>query len=181
MKEKSTHFKYAENGELINIPSPTSSKSDFDFYGGKWKIRNKRLKTRLNNCIEWIEFEAKQDCNLVLNGFGNVDYFYATFDGEPFEGMSLRFFDPKTKLWSIYWSDVTKTGILEPPVLGSFYGNLGVFYTKDTFNEKEILVKFEWDKSDLDNPTWRQGFSDDEGVTWEWNWYMYISKDHSKD
>jgi len=113
---------------------------------------------------------------IVLNGLGNIDHFYATFDGAPFEGISLRFFDPTTKLWSIYWSDVGKTGILEPPVLGSFYGDLGIFYTKDIFNEKEILVKFEWDKTDPFNPTWKQGFSEDKGKTWEWNWYMFMSK-----
>lgn len=176
MSVNAKHYKYTEEGKLINIPSSTSSKHDFDFYVGNWNIRNRRLKTRLNNCTEWIEFDAKQDMKLVLDGLGNMDHFYASFDGEPFEGMSLRFFDQKTKLWSIYWSDVTKTGILEAPVLGSFYENLGVFYTKDTFEAKEILVKFEWDKSDPNNPIWRQGFSEDNGETYEWNWYMYMSK-----
>lgn len=171
-----THFKFSNSGDLINIPSPTSSKTDFDFYEGNWKIRNRRLKSRLKNNDEWIEFDAIQNCNIVLNGLGNIDHFHATFDGEPFEGMSLRFFDPKSNLWSIYWSDVTKTGILEPPVLGSFYGDIGYFYTKDSFEGREILVKFEWDKTDPINPIWRQAFSDDNGLTWEWNWYMYITK-----
>ena len=176
MAKEIQQYKFSDSGELINIPSPTSSKEDFNFFAGNWTIRNKRLKTRLNNCTEWIEFEAKQDMHIILHGLGNIDHFHATFDGEPFEGMSLRFFDQKTKLWSIYWNDVTKGGILEPPVLGSFYGDLGVFYTKDTFNGEEILVKFEWDKSDPNNPVWRQGFSNDNGRSFEWNWYMYISK-----
>lgn len=125
--EEKEYFEFLDNGELINIPSPTSSKEDFDFYEGNWNILNRRLKSRLNNCTEWIEFEATQKMNIVLNGLGNIDHFYATFDGQPFEGMSIRFFDQETKLWSIYWSDVNKSGILEPPVLGSFYGDLGVF------------------------------------------------------
>jgi len=177
MAQEQEHFKYSEDGALINIPSPTSSKSDFDFFEGNWKIRNRRLKSRLDNCTEWIEFDASQKMNIVLSGLGNIDHFYATFEGKPFEGMSIRFFDQETKLWSIYWSDVNKTGILEAPVLGSFYGDLGIFYTKDIFNNKEILVKFEWDKADPNNPVWRQGFSEDNGENWEWNWYMYISKD----
>ncbi len=176
MSKNNEYFRFSEEGKVINIPSPTSSKSDFDFYEGSWTIRNKRLKTRLNNCTEWIEFDATQDMRMVLNGLGNIDHFYATFDGEPFEGMSLRFFDPKTKLWSIYWSDVSKTGVLEAPVLGSFYGDLGIFYTNDVFEGRAIIVKFEWDKTDPENPIWRQGFSEDKGETWEWNWYMYISK-----
>ena len=56
MGQDSEQFKVLENGEIVNIPSPTSSKSDFDFFVGNWEIRNKRLKTRLNNCDEWIEY-----------------------------------------------------------------------------------------------------------------------------
>ena len=40
------------------IASATSSKNDFDFYEGKWNIHNRKLKSRLNNCTEWLEFEA---------------------------------------------------------------------------------------------------------------------------
>ncbi len=32
------------NGELIIIASSTSSKHDFDFYEGKWKLRNQKTK-----------------------------------------------------------------------------------------------------------------------------------------
>jgi len=176
MTPQNNHFEFADNNELINIASPTSSKNDFDFYKGSWKIRNKKLKTRLNNCQDWIEFDATQDCRIILNGLGNIDHFYASFDGEPFEGMSFRYFDQETKLWSIYWHDVTRSGKMDPPVFGSFYGDIGYFYTKDTFEDKDILVKFEWDRSDINNPIWRQAFSEDNGATWEWNWYMYISK-----
>ncbi|MFT6810654.1 MAG: hypothetical protein ACJA01_003899 [Saprospiraceae bacterium] len=176
MAQEDKHYKFLENGDLINIPSPSSSQEDFNFHLGNWKIRNRRLKTIFDDCTEWFEFEATQDMRIVLNGLGNVDHFHASFDGKPFEGMSMRFFDPISRLWSIYWSDVSKTGVLEPPVLGSFYGDLGIFYTKDNFNGKEILVKFEWDKTDLNNPIWRQGFSEDNGGSWEWNWYMYLSK-----
>jgi len=177
MTQNTEHYIFLADGTLQNIPSSTSLQHDFDFYVGKWKIRNRKLKTRLNNCTEWEEFDAKQEMRIILNGLGNIDDFHATFDGEPFVGMSLRLFDPKTRLWSIYWADVNKTGLLEAPVQGSFHGSVGVFCTKDTFHGKDILVKFEWDKTDPENSVWRQAFSDDKGETWEWNWYMYISRD----
>lgn len=170
------YFKILDDGTIENIPSVTSSKTDFDFYQGKWKIKNKKLKTRLTNCNEWIEFDAKQTMYLTLDGLGNIDHFYATFDTTPFEGMSIRLFNPQTKLWAIYWAD-NNSGTLQPPVYGSFFGNLGVFVTRDQFDGKDIIVKFEWDKSDPENPIWRQAFSPDNGNTWEYNWYMYISKD----
>jgi len=163
------------NGDLIITPSITSSKHDFDFFEGKWKLHNKKLKSRLTHCTEWIEFESTQEMYIVLNGIGNIDNFLATFDGHPFEGMTIRLFNPKTKLWSIYWAD-SNEGKLDPPVLGSFENNVGHFITKDKFNDKNILVVFRWDARIKDKPVWSQAFSEDNGKTWEWNWYMYMTR-----
>ena len=166
---------FAANGDLLITPSATSSKHDFDFFEGKWQLKNKKLKSRLANCTEWIEFESTQEMYSVLNGLGNIDNFLASFDGEPFEGMTVRLFNPNTKLWSIYWAD-SNLGQFDPPVLGSFENKVGHFVTKDTFNNKPILVIFRWDARDADNPVWSQAFSDDNGENWEWNWYMYMSR-----
>jgi hypothetical protein len=163
------------NGELIITASPTSSKNDFDFFQGKWKLRNKKLKSRLNQCTEWTTFESTQEMYTVLNGIGNIDNFLATFNGEPFEGTTVRLFNPKTRLWSIYWADSSQ-GKFDPPVLGSFENNAGHFFTKDIFNGKEILVIFRWDARDQDNPVWSQAFSHDKGKSWEWNWFMYMTR-----
>ncbi|MGZ8550160.1 MAG: hypothetical protein ACXWV2_05845 [Chitinophagaceae bacterium] len=161
--------------ELHIVPSATSSANDFDFFAGHWNIHNRRLKTRLNGCTDWIEFEACQEMRTILNGIGNIDNFKTTLDGCPFEGMTLRLFNPITKLWSIYWADSNK-GVLDPPVVGSFENNIGLFYGNAIFNEKLILVKFRWDKADVARPVWSQAFSEDNGKTWEWNWYMYMTK-----
>ncbi|WP_431244602.1 hypothetical protein ACQ9BO_10155 [Flavobacterium sp. P21] len=128
-------IKFDENGELIIIASESSSKDDFDFFQGKSFIRNKKLKQRFANCTEWIEFPSTQEMYKILNGIGNIDNFLATFDGEPFEGMTVRLFNPKTRLWSIYWSD-SNTGILDKPVVGSFENNIGHFFQKMFMKEK---------------------------------------------
>ncbi|MDQ6469140.1 hypothetical protein RB619_00705 [Flavobacterium sp. LHD-80] len=166
---------FDENGELIINASESSSKDDFDFFQGKSNIRNKKLKQRLVNCTEWIEFPSTQEMYKILHGIGNIDNFLATFDGEPFEGMTVRLFNPKTKLWSIYWSD-SNTGVLDKPVVGSFENNIGHFFSKDIFEEKNVIQVFRWDARDKDNPVWSQAMSDDNGKTWEWNWYMYMTK-----
>lgn len=166
---------FDQNGELVITASPNSSKHDFDFYQGKWKLHNKKLKSRLTNCTEWTEFESTQEMYKVLNGLGNVDNYLATFNGVPFEGMSVRLFNPKTKLWSIYWADSSE-GVLQPAVVGSFENNVGHFFTKDTFNDRKIIVVFRWDVRDKENPIWSQAFSADNGKTWEWNWYLYFTK-----
>ena len=162
-------------GELIIEPAISSSKHDFDFFEGKWKLQNKKLKSRLSGCDEWIEFESTQEMYKVLNGIGNIDNFLATFDGQSFEGMTVRLFNPKTTLWSIYWAD-SGEGKLDPPVVGSFENKVGHFFTKDILNGKNVLLVFRWDARDQENPVWSQALSDDNGTTWEWNWYMYMSK-----
>jgi hypothetical protein len=149
-------------------PSPTSSKDDFDYLVGKWKLNDKRLKTRLNNSTEWIEYESTVEMHKLLNGIGNMDVYRTNFGGKPYEGVALRLFNPKTRLWSIYWAD-GNTGTMDPPMVGSFDGNIGIFYCKDTFNGKPVIVLFHWDKTDKDNPVWSQAFSPDNGKTWEWN------------
>lgn len=169
------NFILNNSGVLTINPSSKSTKNDFDFFVGEWKIKNKKLKDRLSNCNDWVEFEATQECHQVLRGIANTDDFLAEFDGVPFEGMTLRLFNPKTKLWSIYWAD-SNMGVLDKPVVGSFENNIGLFYAKDIFHDKEILVVFKWDKTDVNNPVWSQAFSEDNGKSWEWNWFMYMSR-----
>ena len=168
-------FKINGKGELEIFASQSSSHTDFDFYIGKWNIRNRKLKERLNNCKEWTEFNSTDDTTHLLNGFANMNKFSATFDSEPFEGIAIRLFNSKTKLWNIYWADSDNVSF-DPPMVGSFDGNIGKLYCKDTFMGQDILVLFHWDKTDIDNPIWSQAFSTDSGMTWEWNWYMYASR-----
>ena len=168
--EKMVNATLDKNGELLVTASKTSSANDFNFLTGKWTMHNKKLKSRLNNCTEWEEFESTdENLGTILNGLGNMDFYRTTFDGKPFEGLTLRLFNPETRLWSLYWVP-SNTGVLDPPVVGSFEGNVGMFYGKDTFQGKPILVVFKWDKTDPDNPVWSQAFSPDNGATWEWNY-----------
>lgn len=168
-------IKFDDKDELLITASSGSSRHDFDFFEGKWILHNKKLKTRLNGCTEWAEFASTQEMYKVLHGIGNIDNYLATFDGVAFEGMSVRLFNPKTKLWSIYWA-YSNEGVLQPAVVGSFENNVAHFFTKDTFNSKNIVVVFRWDVRDREKPIWSQAFSEDKGKTWEWNWYMYFSR-----
>ncbi len=163
--------------ELNIIPSKTSSSNDFDFFVGKWRVHNRKLNKRLADCDEWTEFEALSECRKILNGFGNTDSFKTDFAGELFEGMTLRLFDPNTKLWCIYWADSQKV-VLDVPQIGSFENNVGEFYARDVFEGKPIVVKFKWDATNHNVPVWSQAFSEDNGKTWEWNWYMTFYKEN---
>lgn len=160
------------SGDLEIQASRTSSQKDFDFLFGKWTMDNRRLKTRLNNCTEWVEYKSTdENFGSILNGLANMDIYKTTYNqvnNKPYEGITLRLFNPQTKLWSLYWVD-SNLGVLDPPVVGSFEGNVGTFYCKDVFQGKQILVMFKWDKTDPNNPVWSQAFSEDNGATWEMN------------
>ncbi len=149
----------------------TGTARDFDFFMGCWDVRNRRLRERLAGSEEWDEFEATGVARPILGGMGNEDEFRTDYDGG-FIGMSFRFFDPKRKVWSIYWADTRRCGELDPPVFGTFSGDTGVFEGEDTFEGKPILVRFTWSRVTTETPRWEQAFSDDGGETWETNWIM---------
>jgi hypothetical protein len=144
---------------------------DFDFFMGRWKVHNRWLKKRLAGSDEWEEFEAKSIARPLLDGLGNEDEFRTDHAGG-FIGMSFRFFDPKTERWSIYWADTRRPGVLDPPVLGAFSDDIGVFQGEDTFEGRPILVRFIWSRTTTGTPRWEQAFSEDGGETWETNWIM---------
>ncbi|HZJ58718.1 MAG TPA: hypothetical protein VFD24_00520 [Chitinophagaceae bacterium] len=162
------------NGNLLIKASLTSSPNDFDFLVGKWKMYHRRLNKRLENCKEWTEFESVDSNYKILSGTADMDIYSTTqmpgLEGKLFEGITLRLFDPKTRLWRLYWV-ASNVGVLDPPVVGSFEKNVGHFFAKDTFNGKNIIMVFRWDVRDKDHPIWSQAFSQDNGKTWEWNWY----------
>jgi hypothetical protein len=166
--------KFDAKGGLIITASATSANNDFDFLAGKWKMYHRRLNKRLVNCRDWTEFVSWDENESILAGKGNVDTYRTSempgMEGQAFEGFTLRTYDPKNRLWSLYWV-ASNEGVLDPPMVGSFENNIGHFFCKDTYNGKPVLVVFRWDARNKERPIWSQAFSADNGKTWEWNWY----------
>lgn len=162
-------------GDLKITASASSSPTDFDFLVGKWKMHNRHLDKRLADCHDWTEFDSLDANTKMLNGAADMDTYSTTefpgLKGKLFEGLTLRLFDPKTRLWSLYWI-ASNTGTIDPPVVGSFDENgVGHFFGKDTLNGKPILVVYRWDARNKSRPIWGQAFSPDDGKTWEWNFF----------
>jgi len=155
-------------GQLIIEASATSSKHDFDYLVGNWKLKNRKLKSRLTGSTEWLSFESKVEMHQILDGVGNIDRYTDSASGKPYEGVALRLFNNTTKLWSIYWAD-SNSGSLDPPVVGSFTDKIGHFFARDTYKGQPIIVVFRWDARNPLRPIWSQAFSTDGGKTWEWN------------
>ena len=149
---------------------------DFDFWLGSWKVHNRRLRERLADSDEWDEFEATATARPILDGLGNEDEFRTDWNGG-FVGMSFRFFHPTTGLWAIYWADSRRSGLLDPPVIGAFDGDVGTFEGQDTFRGRPIVVRYTWSGVTTPTPRWEQAFSDDGGETWETNWVMDFTRE----
>ena len=147
---------------------------DFDFWFGHWNIRNERLKQRLVGSQDWETFDAVGDCHAILGGIGNMDSFDSNWNGG-FRGMSLRLFDLEKKQWSIWWTS-SRTGRLEPPVVGVFRDGVGTFEGDDTQDGRPVRLRFTWSHITPTGAHWEQAMSADSGATWETNWRMYMTR-----
>jgi len=161
---------------------PTATRDgshDFDFLYGKWKMPNHRLLKRLANSHDWEDFISYDECRPLPGGIGNEDFF-KTDHWKDFVGMTTRTYDPKTGIWRIYWVDNRfSAGIIEPPVVGKFEGNVGIFEGPDTFDGKPIIVRFTWTvhpKGSQVVADWAQAYSTDGGKSWETNWRMDFTR-----
>src|SRR5207253_9792903 len=127
---------FDDKGDLKITASATSSPSDFDFLVGKWKMHNRRLNKRLENCKDWTEFDSSDENSKTLSGTADMDIYSTTKmpgqEGKRFEGLTLRLFNPNTRLWCLYWA-ACNPGVLVPPVVGSFEYNVVLFFYMYTF------------------------------------------------
>jgi hypothetical protein len=151
--------------------TPNDGRHDFDFLVGAWNIANHRQKN--GSHTEWVDFPATTVCRLIIKGLGNMDEMTLPNNGQ---GTSLRFFDPTTKEWSIYWA-TSRRGLVLPPVIGHFENGVGLFYSNDVdADNKPVKVRFKWSDVSAKSARWEQAFSQDNGKTWELNWIMTFTR-----
>jgi len=174
--ELSTGQSNQDSGRGLNQTiSATSGVHDFDFLVGRWRVHHRKLKERLANNHEWIEFEGTLNSQPLMGGYSNVDDLILEVPGAPYRGVALRSFDSKTQQWSIWWLDSrTPLGPLDPPMRGTFQNGVGTFYADDTFNGKPVRIRFIWSKITSTTCHWEQAYSPDGGKTWETNWVQDI-------
>ncbi|MHB8814906.1 MAG: hypothetical protein ACYDAE_16750 [Steroidobacteraceae bacterium] len=161
-------------------PRVRDGSHDFDFLYGKWRMPNSRLVKRLAGSHEWAGFVTCDEAKPLPGGLGDMDVFRANY-WPNFVGITVRTYDPQTGLWRLYWVDNRFAhGAIEPPVIGKFKGNVGVFEGNDTFDGRPIVVRFIWTLNPKGSKVvakWQQAFSTDGGKTWEVNWRNEIIRD----
>ena len=108
------------------------------------------------------------------SGAADMDTYSTTqfpgLEGKLFEGLTLRLFDPKTRLWSLYWI-ASNTGTIDPPVVGSFEKRRRAFLRKRHTQRQAHHRRLPLGCAKQGCPVWGQAFSADNGKTWEWNFF----------
>ncbi|CAM5537557.1 hypothetical protein [Streptomyces aurantiogriseus] len=151
-----------------------STPHDFDFFHGDWHGVHRRRADFLDPDSPWgAEFTSTSRCWPLFDGAANVDEVDMPHLGS--KGLTLRLFDPSTRQWSLHWSSST-SGRLFPPVVGHFVGDRGEFYGDDSYDAKDVRVRFVWSGVSDASAHWEQAFSVDGGTTWVTNWIMDFTR-----
>jgi hypothetical protein len=161
----------ALGGAATALPQARS----FDFLTGRWTVRHRKLRRRLEGCTDWFEFDGTLEVEPILGGLGNFDRNELADPWGAYEAHSLRLYDPGEDLWSIWWLDGRAPG-LEPPVVGRFKGNAGRFYGDEKFAGRPIRVRTTYESLGAGSAEWTQAFSTNGGRTWEVNWVMEFER-----
>lgn len=153
--------------------TPRDGSHDFDFFVGRWKGYNRRLRERLVGSTEWEEFESIAEGRNILGGTASFDEGVFERESGPMHGVTIRLYDQKSGEWSIYWA-ATGSGFLDIPMIGSFDEKNGVgrFYAHETHKGQHVYSRFIWSKITPNSCQWEQALSVDGGTTWETNWIM---------
>ena len=169
-------------GRALMRPSPGNAanagahRGDWQWLVGNWDVWHRRLKERLAGSDDWIEFTGRSACWLTMGGLGTIDDNVLDLPGGTYRGAGVRAFDPATGKWSIWWIDGRNPTRIDPPVVGGFEGDEGVFTGTDSFDGQPIDVRFRWHETRGKRPHWDQAFSTDGGKSWEINWRNYFTR-----
>lgn len=159
-------------------PAATDPARDFDFLFGHWRVAHRKLRSRLTGCTDWDEFESIQLAWPLIGGICNADESFriGATAGDGAIGATFRCLDRKTQLWSIYWVGARDGVLGVPPQVGRFDGAVGLFDADEVMGGRMVRVRFTWTVLSPTTASWEQGFSLDQGATWEINWTMAFTR-----
>jgi hypothetical protein len=157
----------AVEATTVNAATASDGSHAFDFLVGTWKSEQHKLKKRLAGSTEWETFSSSLRVRKLPGAMGNIDELDLPAGGT---GLTIRLFDPRQQLWSIYWITSNNPVMDSNPVVGRFNGPVGEFFADDEFEGKKIRVRYTWTMVSKDRATWAQAFSPDGGQSWETNW-----------
>lgn len=145
---------------------------DFDYLVGSWKIHLKRLVRAEGGSAQWVELDGTVVCRLVLDGRAEVEEFDVESHDRKMRinGLAMRFYNPNSHQWSIWWANAKDGAMYPPPMIGEFKNGRGEFYDQETADGRVVFNRFVWTGTDTRSPHFEQSTSSDGGKTWQLNW-----------
>lgn len=150
------------------MPSSKASRDgqhDFDFNIGVWKTHIRRVLDPLSGSTQSMELNGTVTVRKVWDGRAQLEEIEADGPNGHWEGTTLFLYNPAAHQWSQTFAD-SKSGVLNPPQIGSFADGRGELYSQDTVKDRSILVRAVWSDIKKDSHHFEESFSDDGGKTW---------------
>jgi hypothetical protein len=145
--------------------SARDGRHDFDFNVGVWRTHIKRILDPLSGSTRSIELNGTVTVRTVWNGRAELEEIEADGPNGHWEGLTLFLYNPDAHQWSQTFTN-SKTGVLTPPLIGSFKDGRGELFSQDTFKDRAILVRAVWSDITPDSHHFEESYSDDGGKTW---------------
>ena len=152
---------------------------DFDFLVGAWKIHLKRLVQPNNGSKEWLELDGTVICRQVFDGRAEIEEFNVESHDKKMhiQGLAMRFYNPVSHQWSIWWANAKDGAMFPPAVVGEFKNGRGEFYDQEVVNGRVVFTRFVWTATTTNSPHFEQSISTDGGNSWELWWVTDQTKD----
>lgn len=161
--------------DAIALVARPEGSHDFDFEFGAWTAKISRRLRPLTGSTEWAEYEGTSVVRKVWDGKANLGELEVDGKSGHLEGLSLRLYNPETRLWYISWSN-SRDGQLGPPMIGGFQKGRGEFYNQESLDGKPIFVRFIFSEISTSYFKLEQAFSGDGGKSWETNWVASFTR-----
>ena len=142
---------------------------DFDSEFGNWTIHIKRLMHPLAHAGDWATYDGTKVVTPIWGGKADVAEVEANDSAGRLHFIALRLYDPAAHQWSLKFASAN-AGTFGTPLYGETRNGAIEFIGPDTFNNRNILVRFVSHEDGKDHASSEQYFSDDGGHTWEPNW-----------
>jgi hypothetical protein len=140
-----------EKADTTQLPKVTD---DFDFLVGDWSVTHRTLSRPITGDAVWSQSFGTASSMTQFNGGVSIDEFDFQTGGR---GLAVRLFDPRARIWSIYWVS-SVDGRLQPPVHGGFDRGVGEFYGDDVDNGQPVRVRYIWSAITERSAQWQQAF-----------------------
>lgn len=152
---------------------------DFDFLVGAWKIHLKRLVQPAHGPKEWVDLDGTVVCRQVFDGRAEVEEFNVANRDKKMhiQGLAMRFYNPVSHQWSIWWANAKDGAMYPPPVVGEFKNGRGEFYDQEVVNGRVVFTRYVWSATTTKSPHFEQSISTDGGKSWELWWVTDQTKD----